>query len=119
METVDLAPDDFRTVETILRKHLPLHEVWAFGSRVRRTARPFSDLDLAILTEQPLSLAVLADLREAFSESNLPMKVDIVDWSAITPAFRDLIAKDHVVFQAPAASHENPKPANPPPSGQT
>ena len=36
---------------------MPNRKVWAFGSRATGTTKPFSDLDLAILGDQPLCLA--------------------------------------------------------------
>jgi type I restriction enzyme S subunit len=56
-------------VRDILREHVPHHQVWAFGSRARGTARRYSDLDLAIITEDPMPLPRPAALKEAFSES--------------------------------------------------
>ncbi|HQY22803.1 MAG TPA: nucleotidyltransferase domain-containing protein, partial [Gammaproteobacteria bacterium] len=50
-----------------------------------------SDLDLCIMGTQPLSLQQLGDLREDFSESDLPFRVDIVEWTTITPEFKKII----------------------------
>jgi len=97
---LDIAPDQLRIVLHILRLHVPSHTVWAFGSRATGKAKPYSDLDLAIIGEEPLSLATSAALAEAFSESGLPWRVDIVDWSTTSPSFRDIIARDRVVVQA-------------------
>jgi type I restriction enzyme S subunit len=35
-----------------------------------------------------LTLSLLAAIEHDFSESDLPFKVDVVDWAAISPAFR-------------------------------
>jgi type I restriction enzyme S subunit len=78
---------------------VPEHEVWGFGSRATRRAKPFSDLDLAILADHPLSLDVNAGLRNDFSESDLPWKVDVVDWATTSESFRQIIARDKVVVQ--------------------
>lgn len=70
-------------VRTLIRQHAPHHKFFAFGSRVvgcaadRRRVKPHSDLDLAIAGE-PLPLEQLFALREAFSQSDLPMRVDFV-----------------------------------------
>jgi predicted nucleotidyltransferase len=88
---LDLAPQHLDLVRRLVARHVPGLEVRAFGSRVTGRARPTSDLDLALMSTEPLDLLVLADLREAFSESDLPMRVDVVDWSAISPAFRRII----------------------------
>src|SRR5690606_14938031 len=62
-------------------------------------AKPYSDLDLAIITDKPLSLAVSAALADDFSESDLPWKVDVVDWTTISASFREIIERDKVVVQ--------------------
>ncbi|MFA4985923.1 MAG: nucleotidyltransferase domain-containing protein [Candidatus Brocadiia bacterium] len=99
MKPIDVAPHDFENVKAILIAHVPEFEVRAFGSRVVGTARVTSDLDLAVMTETPLALARMADLREAFSDSDLPFKVDIADWAATTENFRRIIDAEFVVIQ--------------------
>lgn len=99
---IDLAPRDWTEVVRILREQVPALEVWAFGSRAQRTAKPYSDLDLALITQQPLSLEQLATLTEAFDSSDLPIRVDVVDWAATSDAFRRIITRDKVVLQAAA-----------------
>jgi len=89
---LDLEPRELATVRAILARHVPNCTVCAFGSRVRGTARRTSDLDLAIMTERPLDAGRMADLREAFSESDLPFLVDLVDWAATGEGFRRIIA---------------------------
>jgi len=85
-------------VRAILHRHVPGCEVWAFGSRATGKARSYSDLDLALITENPLSLEITAQLREAFTESDLPWTVDIVDWAGASAAFRRIIERDKVVI---------------------
>jgi predicted nucleotidyltransferase len=75
--------------------------VWAFGSRVKGDPKPFSDLDLAILGDKPLTLSTLAELADDFSESDLPFKVDIVDLATTGEAFRKVIEAERVVLQRP------------------
>lgn len=70
-----------------------------FGSRANGQARSVSDLDVAILGDQPLSLQVMGDLREAFEESDLPFRVDLVDWAITSDEFRQIIQKQHQVLQ--------------------
>jgi len=96
---LDLPKSCLEEVQSILNRHLPGCEVRAFGSRVNSTARPFSDLDLAIMTSSPLDINTLIALRDSFSDSNLPFTVDIVDWSKTGESFRKIIDKDYVVIQ--------------------
>jgi hypothetical protein len=41
----------------------------------------------------------LADINTAFEASDLPIRVDIVDWATTSDAFRAIIARDKVVVQ--------------------
>ena len=80
-----------KTVLAILSKYVPGYEIWAFGSRVNQKPKKHADLDLVIKTDSPLPVKTLAFLRDAFSESNLPFKVDVVDWSRINKEFQKII----------------------------
>ena len=96
---LDIKPVDLNAVKTILHHHIPAREVWAFGSRVTGNVKPFSDLDLAIIGSEPVPAPTLADLKDAFSESDLPFKVDIVDWAETRENFRTIIKTAHVIVQ--------------------
>ncbi len=89
------------TVRTLLRQHVPEAEVWAYGSRVTRTGHEASDLDLVV--RNPAGLAEetpgLFDLKEAFVESDLPIRVDVMDWARIPDSFQREIEREHVVVQ--------------------
>ena len=69
-----------------------------FGSRATWAAKDYSDLDLAILGKGPLDWTTLGRLKEAFEESDLPMRVDVLDWHAISGGFREVIEREHVVL---------------------
>ena len=101
METphIDLRPDLWVIVRNILHKHVPQCEVWAFGSRAKWKAKQYSDLDLAVITQTPMSLQVSGALAEDFAESDLPFKVDVVDWATTSASFREIIERDKVVVQ--------------------
>ena len=95
---IDLNPNHLGTVKTILAEHVPECEVRAFGSRATWTAKDYSDLDLAILGKGPLDWTTLGRLKEAFEESDLPMRVDVLDWHIISEGFREVIEREHVVL---------------------
>jgi type I restriction enzyme, S subunit len=96
---IDVTLEQWLIVQDILKTHIPEFDVWAFGSRAKRTAKPYSDLDLAIITDQPLPLETSAAMAEDFSESDLPWKVDIVDWATTSESFRQIITRDKVVVR--------------------
>lgn len=98
MPAIDVTPAQWRIIRAILRAHLANVPVWAFGSRATGRAKPYSDLDLAIVTDDPVALDRLAALADAFSESDLPWKVDLVDWASTSERFREIIRRDRVVL---------------------
>jgi predicted nucleotidyltransferase len=99
VQPIDARPSELADVLRILAAYVPDREVWAFGSRVGGTAKEFSDFDLAILGDAPVSDTVLANLREAFRESNLPFKVDVIDWATTDGHFRRIVERQYVVLQ--------------------
>ena len=96
---IDLPAEQCRMVWQILRSNLPpAAKVWVFGSRATGRARRYSDLDLAIDAGRPLTLDETASLADAFSESDLSYRVDVVDWHAVDDRFRQIIAQERVPF---------------------
>ena len=96
---IDIHPDHWEIVRRILQTRVPQAVVWVFGSRVTGNAKAFSDLDIAIITTQPLPLDVSASLSDDFSESDLPYKVDVVDWATTNASFRNIIARNKMIVQ--------------------
>ena len=99
---IDLEPRWIELVKTILERRVPGCEVRAFGSRVSGGAKKHSDLDLAIVGAVKLDLGTLARLREDFAESDLPMRVDVLDWHGISDEFRAVIGRRYEVLSKPA-----------------
>lgn len=83
-------------IDKILKQIVPTKEVWAFGSRVNWTAGKQSDLDLAVFDATP---SKIQELKEAFDESDLLFRVDVIDWNQIPDSFRENIQKKYVVLQ--------------------
>ena len=97
---LQVLPDHLALVRDILGRHVPDREVRAFGSRVTGTTKDTSDLDLAVVGDEPLEFATLAALRDDFSESNIPYRVDVVDWATVDESFRRIIERDQVVVRS-------------------
>ena len=68
-----------------------------FGSRATGRARRYSDLDLAIDAGRRLTRRGL-DAARGVRGSDLPYRVDIVDWHAIDERFRRLIEAERVAL---------------------
>lgn len=94
---IDLTDAQRRTVLALLSQYLPNTTVWAYGSRVKWTSRPASDLDLVVFAT-PSQSARLAELREAFDESDLPFQVDLFVWDDVSSDTRERIEAEYVVL---------------------
>lgn len=99
IRNIDLHPDQLAVVQRLLAEHLPGIEARLFGSRVTGTARPYSDLDLVIMSEKKIDRPNLYRLEEAFIASDLPFRVDVLDWSRLSDSFRQVIEQAYVVVQ--------------------
>jgi predicted nucleotidyltransferase len=92
-----LTDEQRQIVRNILATYLPAGtSACAFGSRVKNANRALSDLDIAVKAREPLTLSQLGDLTEAFSESDLPFRVDVVDWRSASAFMQAIIDRDGV-----------------------
>jgi predicted nucleotidyltransferase len=98
---IDVSPAHLQIILNILKTHAPECEVRAFGSRIKQTAKSYSDLDLVMVGQTKLPFQKLAALQTAFEESDLPYRVDVLDWQAISPEFQKIIEQGYEVIQEP------------------
>jgi len=75
-------------------------EIWAYGSRVNNTAHDTSDLDLVIRTQtlHGISVNEYMLLQEKIKESNIPILVELRDWTTLPSSFHRQIEKQYEVF---------------------
>ena len=87
-----LTPDELKIIKDILQAYP--YTFYVFGSRLKGTAKKFSDLDLCY--KDLISDETIGNLREQFEESDLPFKVDFLSWQRCLPEFQILIAPELV-----------------------
>ncbi len=95
---IDLPPLYLEIIKRILKEYVPGCDVRVFGSRVNGTAKKHSDLDLAVVDKEKIPTRKMNALREAFEDSDLPIRVDVLDWHAISADFRAIIEKRFEAF---------------------
>ena len=95
---IDLQPSELVLVRDILRKHVPSAEVRVFGSRITGKTKNHSDLDLVIVGKTAVDSPVLSMLKTDFEESDLPFRVDILDWHSISERFQKKILEKYEVL---------------------
>ncbi len=88
---LDLKKEELRIVRNIIKQYLPNKEVRVFGARINGTAKANSGLDLMIMSKIPLSVQQDKTISEAFEKSDLPFKVDVLDWSIASDRFKKVL----------------------------
>jgi predicted nucleotidyltransferase len=93
--------EDRALVIRLVRGLLPNVRIVAFGSRVRSSARKYSDLDVALDAGAPIALSTLSALRERLAECRLAYTVDCIDLRAIDEEFRSHVEATGVPWHGP------------------
>ena len=85
-------------IETLLRKHAPGVDVWAYGSRVTGQSHDGSDLDLVLRSPSlaPIPSDTLRALKNALHDSNVPILVETQDWARLPESFHREIEREYV-----------------------
>jgi uncharacterized protein len=93
---INLTDSQKRLVKQICHEYLPESKIMVFGSRARGEGKTYSDLDLAVSGNKELSLESKALLIDAFQNSDLPFRVEIVDLAEVEDSFKKIISIDLV-----------------------
>lgn len=104
---LNLRPKDLALVHDLMARHLPAEvAVWAYGSRVNGNNHEASDLDLVLRTPdlQALPAGAISRFREALTDSNLPIFVDVHDWATLPASFHPRILARYEVVRPGAAA---------------
>ncbi len=70
------------------------YRLFVFGSRADNSARKYSDYDIGIEGKVAISFSVLAKIKTALDDSDLPYKVDVVDFFTVSDDFRKQALKN-------------------------
>jgi len=89
----------FSVIAEILEKHFGDHnvKVYLYGSRARKDEHPASDIDLAVKTSSPIDYQISA-VKEAFFESYIPYKIDLVEIKLAGKELKENIKNDGVLI---------------------
>lgn len=90
---IDLEEKYINFIKSTIAKFLKNYDLFLFGSRAKGTARKYSDIDIAILSEELDEDKRLKILFE-FENSTLPYQVDVVDLKTVSDDFKALIKND-------------------------
>lgn len=90
---------DKRWLIQIIKNKLPTCRIIAFGSRVKGTAKPYSDLDLAIDNSGlPIPSDIFFELQKTFADSEVTYKIDLSDFHEMSDEFKAHISQHMVIW---------------------
>lgn len=95
---IDLPVNALETLKRLFAKYMPHCEVRAFGSRVKWTSKDYSDLDIAIVCDEPIERKLFNRLKEEIEEIPISFRVDLLDWHKISPQFQRIIEEQYEII---------------------
>ena len=93
---IDLEQKYIEFIKETVSSMLHNYKLYIFGSRVKNRAKKYSDIDLAI-DSQELTPQTKSKLEATFDNYTLPYEIDIIDLNSIDDKFKNLI-KDELVL---------------------
>lgn len=66
-------------------------DIILFGSRAEGNASNVSDFDIALRSKTEINDSILNNIKEKLENSNIPYKIDLVDYNKVTDALRESI----------------------------
>ena len=98
---VTMSESIIERIKTIVLEYLEDEEVriGVFGSRVKGSQRKGSDIDIAVIPKNRWNETKLTLLRERLENSNIPWKVDLVDFSKVDEEFKSFTSKNMILWK--------------------
>lgn len=87
---IDLDKKYLDFLKMTISKYLKDCKIYLYGSRVKGTARKYSDIDIA-LSCRDLNKNTLLKIKTEFEMSTLPYEVDVIDLNNISETFKNRI----------------------------
>jgi len=93
MTNLLMEKEDYDILKSILQKYP--YKFYAYGSRVKGTAKKYSDLDLCY--QDDIAGYEVEEIKEQLEKSDLSFVVELVSWKSMRPFFQENIAKDLIL----------------------
>lgn len=91
-----ILPEQEEIIKRLLMPYLPNYSFYYYGSRVKGTHSPVSDLDILIKGTEEMPIDILCEIKQVFDASSLPYIINFTDYNKINHSFYNLI-KDDIV----------------------
>ena len=97
MENIDKITQE-KIINLILAL-LPNVKIYLFGSRARGTHHKWSDIDLALDAGSALPNVKIGEVKDVLAATNMPYKVDVLDFYTISADMQEMIKKDMKIWK--------------------
>lgn len=95
-----ISADDQQKIVGILSVLFPDAKIYLFGSQARGTANRISDIDIAIDEGDKIkAINRIAEARDMLNSSDIPHKIDVLDFHSVSKIMKELIIKDRVIWK--------------------
>ena len=74
-------------------------KIFIFGSRARNDNSPASDVDIGLIPKNSLDPIKLSMLKEKIGDSNIPYKVEIVNFNDVSEEFKKEAMKNTEIWK--------------------
>lgn len=87
-----LVDSTYSTILKIISQYLDINntQIFVFGSRATGKNRPFSDIDIGIISSRSLDANTQLNIQDELDESDIPYRVDVVDFSKVDNKFKEI-----------------------------
>lgn len=96
---IKLGAKDKNKIIALINALIPKAKIYLFGSRARGTNSKWSDIDIALDAGRAIPQLDVAELKDIMTATNLPYKVEIVDFNKVNPIMREAIETDRVIWK--------------------
>lgn len=98
-EAYDIKESDKVKIIVLTRALFPEAKIYLFGSRATGTYTRGSDIDIALDMGQKIDFVAVGELREVLNATNIPQKIDVVDFHSVPKDMQQEIMEDKVVWK--------------------
>jgi predicted nucleotidyltransferase len=95
----EIRPTDKNKIIALTSALFPHAVIYLFGSRATGTFSRGSDIDIALDAGQELDFVAVGELREVLNATNVPRKIDVVDFHAVSEGMRQTIRTEGIVWK--------------------
>ena len=83
----------------VIEALIPEAKIYLFGSRARSTHQDRADIDIAIDAGKRLERVDVGEIRDMLNESNISLKIDVVDLHNIPEEMKTAILEEGIVWK--------------------